>query len=79
MNPDKSKLRGFKITDLVITQTVVGLGTKESICRNVYQIWTKDSELITTIDYEDIGYSVIESIYNGGHEKWLSLKKNLKH
>ena len=69
MNPDKRKLRGFKIIDLVITQTVVGLGTKESICRNVYQIWTKDSELITTIDYEDIGYSVIESIYNGGHEK----------
>ena len=42
---------------------------KESICRNVYQIWTKDSELITTIDYEDSGYRVIESIFNGGHEK----------
>lgn len=69
MNPDKSNLRGFKITDLVITQTVVGLGTKESVCRNVYQIWTKDSELIATIDYEDIGYCVIESIYIGGHEK----------
>ncbi|MFK5241525.1 MAG: hypothetical protein ACTJE9_06960 [Lactococcus lactis] len=69
MNPDKSNLKGFKIKDLVITQTVVGLGTKESICRNVYQIWTKDSEFITTFDYEDIGYSVIESIYNGGHEK----------
>lgn len=69
MNPDKSNLRGFKITDLVITQTVVGLGTKESVCRNVYQIWTKDSELIATIDYEDIGYCVIESIYSGGNEK----------
>lgn len=69
MNPDKSNLRGFKITDLVITKTVVGLGTKESICRNVYQIWTKDSELIVTIDYEDSGYRVIESIYNGGHRK----------
>lgn len=69
MNPDKSNLRGFKITDLVITQTVVGLGTKESVCRNVYQIWTKDSELIATIDYEDIGYCVIESIYSGGHAK----------
>ena len=69
MNPDKSNLRGFKITDLVITQTVVGLGTKESVWRNVYQIWTKDSELIATIDYEDIGYCVIESIYSGGHEK----------
>ncbi len=56
MNPDKSNLKGFKITDLVITQTVVGLGTK-------------DSELITTFDYEDVGYSVIESIYRGGHEK----------
>ncbi len=69
MNPDKCNLKGFKITDLVITQTVVGLGTKESVCRNVYQIWTKDSELITTIDYEDIGYSVIESIFRGGHGK----------
>ena len=69
MNPDKSNLKGFKVTDLVITQTVVGLGTKDSICRNVYQIRTKDSELITTIDYKDSGYSVIESIYNGGHEK----------
>lgn len=69
MNPDKSNLIGFKITDLVITKTVVGLGTKESICRNVYQIWTKDSELITTIDYEDSEYRVIESIYNGEHEK----------
>ena len=69
MNPDKSNLIGFKITDLVITKTVVGLGTKESICRNVYKIWTKDSELITTIDYEDSGYRVIESIYNGEHEK----------
>ena len=69
MNPDKSNLRGFKITDLVITQTVVGLGTEESVCRNVYQIWTKDSELITTIDYEDSRYMIIESIYIGGHEK----------
>lgn len=69
MNPDKSNLKGFKITDLVITQTVVGLGTKQSVCRNVYQIWTKDSELIATIDYEDIGYCVIESIYSGGNEK----------
>ena len=69
MNPDKSNLRGFKITDLVITQTVVGLGTKESVCRNIYQIWTKYSELITTIDYEDSGYSVIESIFRRGHEK----------
>lgn len=69
MNPDKSNLIGFKITDLVITKTVVGLGTKESICRNVYKIWTKDSELIVTIDYEDSGYRVIESIYNGGHGK----------
>lgn len=69
MNPDKSNLRGFKIIDLVITQTVVGLGTKESVCRNVYQIWTKDSMLITTVDYEDSGYSVIESIFRGGQEK----------
>lgn len=69
MNPDKSNLKGFKITDLVITQTVVGLGTKESVCRNVYQIWTKDSMLITTVDYEDSGYSVIESIFRGECEK----------
>lgn len=69
MNPEKSNLRGFRITDLVITQTVIGLGTNESVCRYVYEIWTKDSELITTIDYEDSGYSVIASIYSGGHEK----------
>ncbi|MDV2632350.1 hypothetical protein RZO31_05590, partial [Lactococcus lactis] len=66
MNPDKSNLRGFKITDLVITQTVVGSGTDESVCRNVYEIWTKDSFLITTIDYKDSGYSVVESIFYGG-------------
>lgn len=65
MNPDKSNLKGFKITDLVITQTVVGLGTEESVCRNVYQIWTKDSMLITTVDHEASGYSVIESIFRG--------------
>lgn len=69
MNPDKSNLRGFKFTDLVITQTVVGLGTEESLYRYIYEIWTKDSELITTIDYGDSGYSVIASIYSGGHEK----------
>lgn len=69
MNPDKSNLRGFKITDLVITQTAVGLGTEESLSRYIYEIWTKDSELITTIDYGDSGYSVIASIYSGGHEK----------
>ena len=66
MNPDKSNLRGFRITDLVITQNVVGLGTEKSVCRNVFQIWTKDSKLIATVDYEDSGYSVIESIFRGG-------------
>lgn len=63
MNPDESNLRGFRITDLVITQNVVGLGTDKSVCRNVFQIWTKDSVLIATVDYEDSGYRIIESIF----------------
>lgn len=65
MNEEKSRLKGFKITDLVITETLIGSGSEKSLARFVYQIWTKDSELIATIDYTDDGYNAIESIFRG--------------
>lgn len=60
---DKSRLKNVEIIPLIITQTLVGNGTEDSLARNVYQIWSEKGEQICTLDYKDAGYDAISASF----------------
>ncbi len=60
---DKSRLNKVEIIPLIITQTLVGNGTEDSLARNVYQIWSEKGEQICTLDYKDAGYDAISDSF----------------
>lgn len=62
---DKSRLSKIEIVSVIVTQTLVGNGTEDSLARNVYQIWSDNGELISTLDYKDEGYDAISRSFSG--------------
>lgn len=64
IDSDKSRLSGVRIVSLIVTQTLVGDGIEENLARNVYQIWSENGELISSIDYKDTGYDAISRSFS---------------
>ncbi|KKW71866.1 hypothetical protein VN96_1851 [Lactococcus cremoris] len=60
---EKSRLNKVEKIPLIITQTLVGNGTEDSLARNVYQIWSEKGEQICTLDYKDAGYDAISASF----------------
>ena len=61
---DKSRLKEVAIRQFIVTKTLVGNGTENSLARNVYQIWSEEGELISSIDYNDKGYDAISRSFS---------------
>ncbi len=61
---DKSRLKEIKFCKLIVTKTLIGNGTENSLARNIYQIWSEEGELISSIDYKDKGYDTISRSFS---------------
>ena len=64
INNDKSRLKEIAVYKLIVTKTLVGDGTKNSLARYVYRIWSDSGELISTLDYGDKGYEAISRSFS---------------
>jgi len=64
INNDKSRLKGIAVCKLIVTKTLVGNGTENSLARNIYQIWSENGELISSLDYKDEGYDAISHSFS---------------
>lgn len=60
----KSRLKEVAVCKLIVTKTLVGNGTENSLARDVYQIWSEDGGLISTLDYEDEAYGAISRSFS---------------
>ena len=61
---DKSRLKGLSFCKLIVTQTLVGEGSQNSLARHVYQIWSEEGRLISTLDFKDDGYDAISRSFS---------------
>lgn len=61
----KSRLKEIAICKLIVTKTLVGNDTENSLARSVYQIWLEDGGLISSLDYKDEDYDVICHSFSG--------------
>ena len=61
---NQSRLKEVRICKLIVTKTLVGDGTPDSLVRNVFQIWSKTGVLLATLDYDDLGYNAISGSFS---------------